>query len=181
MSANLTKIIIGFLIIIAIILLLIISKQSKVNEVPITNFNECVDAGNAIMESYPRQCKTKNGVNFVEDIGNEIEKMNLIRLESPRPNEIIKSPLAIKGEARGYWFFEASFPVYLTNWDGLIIAEGIAQAKEEWMTENFVPFEVTLNFIKPEYGDRGTLILKKDNPSGLPEHDDALEIPINFE
>ena len=69
----------------------------------------------------------------------------------------------------------------LTNWDGLIIAEGIAQAKREWMTEDFVPFEVTLDFIKPDYGKRGTLILKKDNPSGLPEHDNALEIPINFE
>ena len=27
---------------------------------------------------------------------------------------------------------------------------------------------------------RGSLILKKDNPSGMPEHDDALEIPIFF-
>jgi len=26
--------------------------------------------------------------------------------------------------------------------------------------------------------DNGTLILEKDNPSGLPEHDDSLEIPV---
>ena len=111
------------------------------------------------------------------------DKANLIRLETPRPNQTVTSPLVIKGEARGYWFFEASFPVFLTNWDGLIIAQGIATAKSEWMTEDFVPFEATLNFtVDPNvYSNRGTLILQKDNPSGLPEHDDALEIPVVIE
>ena len=33
---------------------------------------------------------------------------------------------------------------------------------------------------KNAYSNRGALILKKDNPSGLPEHDDALEVPILF-
>jgi len=104
-----------------------------------------------------------------------------IRVTSPEVGEAISSPLIIEGEARGKWFFEASFPVVLTNWDGLIIAEGIATAEGEWMTENFVPFKAELEFIKPEYGERGALILKKDNPSGLPEHDDAIEIPLTFE
>lgn len=111
----------------------------------------------------------------------EIEsKKDLIRLETPLPNSTITSPLLIKGEARGNWFFEASFPIYLTNWDGLIIAEGYATAEGEWMTTEFVPFTATLTFKNPEYKNNGSLILKKDNPSGLPEHDDALEIPIFF-
>lgn len=105
---------------------------------------------------------------------------NLIKVAFPKPDEKISSPLVIKGEARGTYFFEASFPVVLTNWDGLIIAEGIAQAQGEWMTEDFVPFIATLEFTKPDYGERGFLILKKDNPSGLPEHDFAIEIPIYF-
>ena len=63
----------------------------------------------------------------------------------------------------------------------MIIAEGSATAKGEWMTENYVPFEATLNFVKPTYKDNGSLILRKDNPSGLPENDDALEIQIFFE
>ncbi|MFZ2484494.1 MAG: Gmad2 immunoglobulin-like domain-containing protein, partial [Minisyncoccia bacterium] len=105
-----------------------------------------------------------------------------IRLIYPRPNQEIASPLVITGEARGYWFFEASFPVMLVDWDGRIIAQGIATAKDEWMTENFVPFEATLTFtVDPNvYSKRGSLILQKDNPSGLPEHDDALEIPITY-
>ncbi|MDP3763137.1 MAG: Gmad2 immunoglobulin-like domain-containing protein [bacterium] len=124
----------------------------------------------------------------VENFGNELEKADLIRLDAPRPNQVIISPLTIRGEARGTWYFEASFPVILTNWDGLIIAQGIATAKSNptssdgvnWMTTEFVPFEATLNFTvdKNTYSNRELLILRKDNPSGLPEHDDALEIPV---
>ncbi len=119
-----------------------------------------------------------------------ISKADLIRIDSPRPNQIIQSPLTITGEARGSWFFEASFPVVLTNWDGLIIAQGIATAKSDpshedgagWMTADFVPFEAKLTFTvdKNSYSNKGTLIFRKDNPSGLPEHDDALEIPVVF-
>ena len=34
----------------------------------INNFEECVAAGNSIMESHPRQCSTQDGRHFVEDI-----------------------------------------------------------------------------------------------------------------
>lgn len=146
------------------------------------SFEDCVEEGNPVMESYPEQCRTKDGRTFTRNIGNELEKTDLIRLNSPRPGDVVASPLTVSGEARGYWFFEASFPVYVTNWDGLIIGEGIATAEGNWMTEDFVPFTAELTFEKPDlYPERGTLILKKDNPSGLPEHDDALEIPIRFE
>ena len=145
----------------------------------ITNFKECVKAGNSVMESYPRQCRVGEQT-FIENIGNELEKMDLIRIDNPRPNQEIESPLTIEGEARGTWFFEADFPVILVNWDGLIIAEGVATAQDDWMTEDFVKFKAELNFEKPDYKNNGALILKKDNPSGLPENDDALEIPIIF-
>ena len=116
----------------------------------------------------------------VEDTGNAAQKAGLIRLTAPLPNATVSSPLTITGEARGYWYFEASFPVVLVDWDGRIIAQGIATAKDEWMTEEFVPFEATLTFVvdKNVYSNRGALILQKDNPSGLPEYDDALEIPV---
>ena len=109
---------------------------------------------------------------------------DLIVVNSPKEGELISSPLTVKGSARGTWYFEASFPGFLVDWDGKIIAQGVAQAKSDWMTADFVPFEVTLQFETPTPGDpsvnRGALILKKDNPSGLPEHDDAPEIPIVF-
>lgn len=150
------------------------------------NFQECASLGYPVMESYPRQCRDSVGNQFTEHIGNELEKQDLIQLSSPRPNEIISSPLNLEGQARGSWFFEASAPVVLVDWDGKIIAERFITAEGEWMTEKFVPFKGSLSFISPfkngdpEFMKNGTLIVKKDNPSGLPEHDDALEIPIRF-
>ncbi|MDF1497917.1 MAG: Gmad2 immunoglobulin-like domain-containing protein [Patescibacteria group bacterium] len=156
-------------------------KNNKVEEVvKVNNFQECVKDGNPVMESYPRQCRAGKKT-FTEYIGNENEKADLIFLDYPRPNQAIKSPLVIKGQARGFWFFEGDFPVVLTNWDGLIIGDGIAQAQGEWMTEEFVPFVAVIEFEVPEYKNNGTLILQKDNPSDLPENDDALEIPVLFE
>lgn len=106
----------------------------------------------------------------------------LLILEYPQQDQVIGSPLRIEGKARGNWFFEATFPVVLTNWDGLIIAEGFATAQGEWMTEDFVPFTAELTFISDTtVSDRGSLILQKSNPSGLPENDDAYEITVFFD
>jgi hypothetical protein len=81
--------------------------------------------------------------------------------------------------ARGYWFFEASFPIELLDADKNKIAGGIAEAKSDWMTENFVPFEAKLEFQKP-VSKNGFLILKKDNPSGMMEKEDQLIVPVKF-
>lgn len=113
---------------------------------------------------------------------------DLIKLFSLQDGEIIKSPLIVTGKARGSWFFEADFPVLLTDWDGLIIAESSAQAQENWMTTDYVSFEAVLVFESPvfpgadeeHFSRRGYLILQKDNPSALPEYDDALEVSIKF-
>ncbi|MFP4049282.1 MAG: Gmad2 immunoglobulin-like domain-containing protein [Desulfovermiculus sp.] len=107
-------------------------------------------------------------------------KEDQIVLTSPLPGERITSPLLVRGRARGNWFFEGDFPVLLTNWDGLIIAKGIATAEGEWMTRDFVSFTCRLTFEPPAYGRQGTLILRKDNPSDNPALDDALEIPVRF-
>ncbi|NIM26075.1 MAG: DUF4377 domain-containing protein [Nitrososphaeria archaeon] len=42
------------------------------DKILINNFDECVSAGNSIMESYPRQCKTSDGKIFVEQITDKI-------------------------------------------------------------------------------------------------------------
>ncbi len=154
--------------------------DSPSDSTPVHSFLECVAAGNPVAESYPRQCTSKDGQHFTEDIGNELEKQDLIVATTPRPNTEIKSPLSISGKARGFWFFEASFPIRLIDASGAIVAEGIATAKGDWMTESFVPYTSTLTFTKPTSAT-GTLILQKDNPSGMPENDDALIIPVAFE
>jgi len=103
----------------------------------------------------------------------------IIQVTYPEPNAIVTSPLTVTGKARGTWYFEANFPVRLLDGNGREIAVIPAQAQGEWMTTNFVPFNVILNFTNPTT-TIGTLVLEKDNPSGLPEHADELRIPVRF-
>lgn len=107
---------------------------------------------------------------------------DLIVVESPLPNQTITNPVVVRGTARGYWFFEASAPVSVVDWDGRIIGEGYITADGEWMTEDFVPFTGTISYDLPAdtYSTRGAIIFQKDNPSGLPENDRALEIPVEL-
>ena len=171
-------ILIGISIVLAVVIFFVWNHK-KIEAPEVNNFEECLAQGYPILESYPRQCKTPDGKTFVEDIGNELEKQNLIRVQNPRPNTLVQSPLKIEGEARGYWFFEASFPIRLIDGNNRELGSGIAQALSDWMTEDFVPFEVTLEF-QPSTTKKGTLILEKDNPSGLPENADELRIPVYF-
>ena len=114
---------------------------------------------------------------------------NDICVSAPQPNAVLRSPLIVTGEAPGTWYFEAVFQLILVNWDGLIIADSYVEALDDWMTVEPVRFRGVLEFEKPyedapevpEFMKRGTLIFRKANPSGLPEHDKAVEIPVRFE
>lgn len=163
-----------------LVVILIPPNKANAPTVEPKNFAECEAAGYPIMESYPRQCNTPGGGHFVEDIGNANDKQDLIRAASPKPGAKISSPLKISGEARGYWFFEASFPYELQNAKGETIVQGPVPANGDWMTEDFVPFDVSITFPDQAMGSKGTLLLKKDNPSGLPENDDQLIVPVVF-
>lgn len=108
------------------------------------------------------------------------QKGIVIYVTKPDPNMVAGSPMEITGRAPGNWFFEASAPVTLTNWDGLIIGESYIQAEGEWMTTDYVPFRGTITFPENNLYNRGFLIFKKDNASGLPEHDDSAEIMVQI-
>ena len=98
----------------------------------------------------------------------------------PQPGDYIESPLIISGEAPGNWFFEATAPVVIVDWDGRIIGEGYIDAQDEWMTEEMVQFLGSVSYELPEdsYSSSGTVIFKRANASGLPEHDTTVEIPV---
>ncbi|MBP9747389.1 hypothetical protein KBD13_00420 [Patescibacteria group bacterium] len=106
-------------------------------------------------------------------------KDDLIRVDAPLPTTVIQSPTVITGEARGPWYFEASFPIEIRDANNVLLGQTIGQAQADWMTVDYVPFSATLTFTTPTTAT-GTLVLKKDNPSGEPQNDNALIIPISF-
>lgn len=108
---------------------------------------------------------------------------DLIFVDQPQPNQAAESPLLISGRARGSWYFEASFPIKLYDSSGALLAESYAQANPpaggDWMTEDYVPFKLSLAYKQPATRG-GILVLEKDNPSGLPENAAEVRIPIIF-
>jgi len=110
---------------------------------------------------------------------NGIDYADLIQVDAPQAGAVVTSPLIVRGKARGTWYFEASFPVRLLDANGVELAVVPAQAQGDWMTTEFVPFEVTLTFAPPAT-KTGTLILQNDNPSGLPENAKEIRIKVKF-
>jgi hypothetical protein len=109
----------------------------------------------------------------------EVPEVDQIRVETPQAGDIISSPLLVQGSAVGPWYFEGDFPVRLETASGTVLAEVPATALDDWMVEDFVPFEVSVAF-SPTVATSGYLVLMKDNPSGLPSQDASLRVPVRF-
>ncbi len=105
-------------------------------------------------------------------------KTDMFKSVSVASGQTLPKGTKLTGEVRGNWYFEASFPVELRNASGTPFWTGIAQAQSDWMTVNFVPFSVVLNYTPFGSPTPATLVFKKDNPSGEPINDDELLIPV---
>lgn len=104
-------------------------------------------------------------------------------IDTPRNGQTITSPVTISGKAKGNWYFEASFPISLTDLNGTVLATGIAKAQSDWMTTEYVPFTATLTFRTPPSTTGptyGYVVLKKDNPSGDPQFDKSVSIKVQW-
>ncbi len=184
-----------FVTILALLILagaLIVFINEK-NERLVYNFDQCAAKNYPVTGKNPRVCTAPNGSRYAEAITTAVTTSTTtitatstpplasgkVIVESPNLSLPIKSPLIIKGKAVGNWFFEANLPVKLLDANGTELARAGAQAKGEWMTTDYVPFEVKLEFAEPTTAE-GQLIFSKDNPSGLPENDEQLIIQVKF-
>jgi hypothetical protein len=114
-----------------------------------------------------------------ENNNSPVEKNTPVILNNTNKLDEVVSPLTIKGEALGTWFFEGVFPIEITDANGVILGQHFVEAKSEWMTPDYVPFEGTISFTTSTT-KTGYLVFRKDNPSGLPENDASILFPISF-
>lgn len=105
--------------------------------------------------------------------------MNETRLVRPTAGEVLSSPYTISGTMPGSWFFEANARYELYDSAGYMLVSGSVQALSDWMVEGPVEFGGRLEFSKPASAT-GMLILKNDNPSGLPENEKMEIYPVIF-
>ncbi len=102
-----------------------------------------------------------------------------IEVDAPLVGDSVLPSFLISGRARGNWYFEASFPIDVVADDGRVLATAVAQAQDEWMTEEFVPFSARIVF-DPLFYSSGKIVFRKDNPSGDSQFDKSYELPIVF-
>ena len=115
---------------------------------------------------------TADGVVWINSSDNDI-KFDLLQ-----PKNTVLAKFTVTGEARGPWFFEASFPVEVLDKDGNRLAMEPATADGEWMTEEFVRFSVTLDV--GTYAGPATVVFHKQNASGEAERDASVSYPIEI-
>jgi hypothetical protein len=170
-------------VIIAVIAVVIVIYLALVFDIPqkemlVNDFDTCVAAGNPVMESYPRQCRDEDGNLYVEEVAT-VEPTDMIRVSAPASNATVESPVAVTGDARGSWYFEASFAAEVFDANGKSLGMSPIQAQGEWMTTDFVPFKGSITFSKPTTAT-GYIRFHKDNPSGDPIRDAHVDIPVKF-
>jgi len=159
-------------------------QADAVDPATVLSFAACEQAGYPVMESYPRRCRTPDGRTYTEEIQERITYANatadMITVELPFPGAVTGKEFSVIGEARGTWYFEASFPIEVLDADGNTLATGYAQAEGDWMTEEFVPFRGEIT-VPESYIGPATLVLHNDNASGLPERNRSVSFPITIE
>ena len=102
-----------------------------------------------------------------------------VKVFHPLSNETVSSPIVVIGEVPGNWSFESSFPVQFVDKDSKIIAQTSAQVLGDWQTDQLVPFSAKIEYKLTDHGV-GSVVLKKDNPSGQSGNDDSVIIPVRY-
>ncbi len=167
--------------------------------ITLKNFDDCRDHNFPVIQSYPEQCTGPDGVIYFQDLseaststatstGNILATSTFsyksdVFLTNLSKNQIITSPLHIEGQAKGNWYFEASFPIKITNSKGAILGQGLAKAIGDWMSTSTVPFSADITFVvhlSPNASTTGYIVFSKDNPSDIPANGDSFKIPVVF-
>lgn len=128
----------------------------------------------------PERKTLDGGANIVKKIKYINSSKDLIDVTLPTPGAVVGKSFSVTGQARGTWYFEASFPVLVLGKDGEVLDQIPAAAESDWMTENFVPFRADIE-IPDGYTGPATVVLKNDNPSGDPARDKSISFDINIE
>lgn len=148
----------------------------------VTSFETCAEAKYPVTESAPRTCKTPDGRTYAEELPEKITYVkasaDVVVVDLPYPGAVTGKEFSVVGKARA-WYFEGSFPIEVLDKNGARLAVSYVQAQGDWMTSEWVPFKGEIK-VPHTYSGPATLVLHKDNPSGLPEHDASMSFPITI-
>ena len=151
-----------------------------------------------VAESYPRQCITKDGQSFIEDIdepteevlnAQDDEKMYdikstngvTLRVEGLDSGVRVESPLSIQGEAPADWYHNGEFLVLITDWNGKVIEQTSARASSGADPVGYRSFYAEVSFTPDvSFSNRGSIIFQKANSNQKSVDDDSAEVVVRF-
>jgi len=116
-----------------------------------------------------------------------VGKKNIINLpvsspviiSSPDLLQSVKSPITLIGKIDRSWVFEASFPIELFDNQNKSLYVGTASVPNWTEGDNqFIDFTANIKFSTTTKS--GILEIRNDNPSGMPENDKSISIPVIF-
>jgi len=168
------------LVVVLVFFLLIIWASwqlAKDPSISIHNFEDCKNHY-PIISMHPARCWTPEGQLHIKYSFNDPRAV--IDFEDDSFGLVEDGSLLIEGEITGSWFFEASFLAELLDGHGQRFAWALANTSEDWMTSDLIPFQIVFKIPEDYQFPNAILVLVRDNPSGLEEHDDALAWPIEF-
>ena len=100
-----------------------------------------------------------------------------VSVSSPISGATVGHSLSVTGKVPGNWSSEAQFPLMVRDANGNVVGRATGHLQGDWQTTALVPFTATIQ-IDGNFRGLARLVLLKDNPSGLPENDDSMEVPI---
>jgi hypothetical protein len=102
-----------------------------------------------------------------------------IKIIQPLENELVSSPLEVKGMIPANWLLETSYYVVLTdNENQSIIDVSKFETEKDWDTMEMVPFFSILEF--SDFSGQGTISIREMKNNHLIYVDEAEEILINY-
>lgn len=107
-----------------------------------------------------------------------VELPSLVTVSNPPKNSVIGDVLELKGQARGYWYFEGQFPVSVIDDTGYIVAQGTARAMSDWKTTDMVPFEMNIEITSVAQSETGIIKIIRDEQKG--SNAQYVEVPVKF-
>jgi hypothetical protein len=137
-----------------------------------------------LKKTYSNRClaEKENAQNISEGVCVETVGNEYIEVSHPQANEIISgNTVTIKARVLSPWLFEAVAPIEVTDQNGKILGNGKITGPNDWMTQNgWMQIDAQVGF-KNNGSKKGFVVFRRDNPSGKPENDMMVKVPVQFE
>ena len=112
--------------------------------------------------------------------GKTLRTDSAVSLDNLKSGDTLTSGFVLKGSAPKEWFKNGSFPVFLSDSRGHMIAQTFANVTGGLALSGSLQFESPIFFSKPDT-KRGTLLFANVGPEGLPDNLDYLKEVLKIE